>query len=166
MKEQGEIAGNPLSKAPTYPGNRKRLFIALFGIAAGLTVIWYTAMFTGLSFLKSAMRVEDTLAEIVVGVGAAVGMLFYLLAGHISDRSAARKPIVIGYLTLLLLFPAFWLMGASNPALAEQARRAPVTVAGRIALQRVFDRTATQCGKLLADLAGSGVPYSSKPRRR
>lgn len=165
MKEQGEIAGNPFVESLTYPGNRKRLFIALFGIAAGLTVIWYTAMFTGLSFLKSAMRVEDTLAEIVVGVGAAVGMLFYLLAGHISDRVGRKKPIVIGYLaTLLLLFPAFWLMGASaNPALAEQARRAPVTVAGPDCSYSTFStEQSTQCGKLLADLAGSGVPYSLK----
>ncbi|KAJ8138683.1 hypothetical protein OY671_008104, partial [Metschnikowia pulcherrima] len=84
MKEQGEIAGNPFVESSTYPGNRKRSFIASFGIAAGSTVIWYTAMFTGLSFSKSAMRVEDTLAEIVVGVGAAVGSSLYSLAGPIS----------------------------------------------------------------------------------
>jgi len=58
MKEEGELAGNPFVESFTYPGNKKRIFVALFGIAAGLTVIWYTAMFTGLGFLKSAMRVE------------------------------------------------------------------------------------------------------------
>src|SRR3546814_17145238 len=48
MKQEGEIAGNPFIESFTYPGNKKRIFIALFGIAAGLTVIWYTAMVSGL----------------------------------------------------------------------------------------------------------------------
>ena len=52
MKEAGETAKNPFVESFTYPGNPKRLFVALFGIAAGLTVIWYTAMFSMLSFLQ------------------------------------------------------------------------------------------------------------------
>ena len=39
MKEAGETSGNPFVESFTYPGNKKRIFIALFGIAAGLTVI-------------------------------------------------------------------------------------------------------------------------------
>ena len=60
MKEAGETAKNPFVESFTYPGNFKRLFVALFGIAAGLTVIWYTAMFSVLSFLQGPMRVEET----------------------------------------------------------------------------------------------------------
>ncbi len=51
MRAEGRMAKNPFKESFTYPGNRKRLFVALFGVAAGLTVIWYTAMFRGLSFL-------------------------------------------------------------------------------------------------------------------
>ena len=72
MKAEGEIARNPLKESFTYPGNPKRIFIALFGIAAGLTVIWYTAMFSGLAFLKGPMKVDDTAAEIIVGIAAAL----------------------------------------------------------------------------------------------
>ena len=163
MQEEGELAGNPFVESMTYPGNKRRIFIALFGIAAGLTVIWYTAMFTGLSFLKSAMRVEDTTAEVIVGLGAAVGMGFFLLFGHLSDKVGRKKPIVLGYVaTLLLLFPAFWLIGASaNPGLAETARRAPVVVAGPNCDYSAFAaEQKTDCAKLLADLTGSGVPYT------
>src|SRR3546814_6054503 len=39
MKAEGELAKNPLKESFTYPGNPRRIFIALFGIAAGLTVI-------------------------------------------------------------------------------------------------------------------------------
>lgn len=162
MKEQGELAGNPFVESFTYPGNKRRIFVALFGIAAGLTVIWYTAMFSSLGFLKSAMRLDDTWAEVIVGVGGAIGMIFYLLAGALSDRIGRKKPIVIGYaLTLLLLFPTFWLLGsAANPELAEAAARNPVVVAGAECDYSPFAaEQSSNCGKLLADLSASGIAY-------
>lgn len=163
MKEQGELAGNPFVESFTYPGNKRRIFIALFGIAAGLTVIWYTAMFSSLGFLKSAMRLDDTTAEVIVGIGGAIGMVFYLLAGALSDRIGRKKPIVIGYaVTLLLLFPTFWLMGsAANPELAAAAERNPVVVSGFDCDYSPFAAEQTSnCGKLLADLSASGISYS------
>src|SRR3546814_18391230 len=68
-----------------------------FGISACLTVIWYTAMFSGLSFLKGPMKVDDTAAEIIVGSAAALGMVFFIIAGRLSDRIGRKKPIVWGY---------------------------------------------------------------------
>ena len=162
MKEEGELSGNPFVESFTYPGNKRRIFIALFGISAGLTVIWYTAMFSGLSFLKSAMRLDDTAAEIIVGIGAALGCVFFILAGHISDRVGRKKPIVIGYvLTLLLLFPIFWAIGAvANPGLAAAAAKNPVVVSGpECSYNPLSSEQPTPCGKLLGDLAASGVSY-------
>ncbi|TWH83364.1 MFS transporter [Novosphingobium taihuense] len=163
MKEQGELAGNPFVESFTYPGNKRRIFIALFGIAAGLTVIWYTAMFSSLGFLKSAMRMDDTTAEVIVGIGGAIGMVFYLIAGALSDRIGRKKPIVIGYaVTLLLLFPTFWLLGsAANPELAAAAERNPVVVSGSDCDYSPFAaEQSSRCGKLLADLSASGISYS------
>jgi MFS family permease len=163
MREEGELAGNPFVESFTYSGNKKRIFIALFGIAAGLTVIWYTAMFTGLSFLSNAMRVEDTRAQIIVGLSAALGMGFYLYFGHLSDRIGRKKPIVWGYaLTLIAMFPAFWLMGAhANPGLTAAASKAPVVVAGADCSYSPFAaEQKTDCGKLLGDLTALGVGYS------
>src|SRR3546814_15639178 len=125
MKAEGEIARNPLKESFTYPGNPRRIFIALFGISAGLTVIWYTAMFSGLSFLKGPMKVDDTAAEIIVGSAAALGMVFFIIAGRLSDRIGRQTPIVWGYVvTLLLLFPCFlWMGSVANPALEAAAER-------------------------------------------
>lgn len=165
MKAKGEIAKNPIKESFTYPGNMRRMFIALFGIAAGLTVIWYTAMFTGLSFLKGPMRMEETAAEIIVGLAAAVGMIFFLLAGHVSDRVGRKKPIVWGYAaTLLLLFPLFWLMGSvGNPALRAAAEKAPVIVTGSQCQYDPFaSAQATTCGKALGELTRLGVSYEVK----
>lgn len=163
MKESGEIASNPIKESFTYPGNKKRIFVALFGVAAGLTVIWYTAMFTALSFLKGPMRMEEIWAEVIVGVGAALGMVFFLIFGHVSDKVGRKKPVVIGYvLTLLLMFPTFWLMGhAANPGLARAARDAPVTVVANGCDFDVFaQKQATACGQILGELSKLGVPYT------
>ncbi len=163
MQAEGEIAGNPFVESFTYPGNKKRIFIALFGIAAGLTVIWYTAMFSALSFLKGAMRMEDTPAEIIVGTAALVGMVFFILAGALSDRIGRKKPIVIGYaLTLLALFPVYWVIGSvANPELTAAAARAPVVVSGTKCSYNPFaSEQQSDCGKLLGDLTAAGVAYS------
>ncbi|WP_374528683.1 MFS transporter [Novosphingobium sp.] len=164
MKEEGELAGNPFVESFTYPGNKRRIFVALFGISAGLTVIWYTSMFSGLSFLKSAMHVEDTVAEIIVGIAALIGMGFYVYFGHLSDLVGRKKPIVIGYaLTLLLLFPIYWFIGsvAKDPA---QTAAVEWTIRGPDCRYNPFATVQeTNCGRLMGDFAGAGVPYTLEP---
>src|SRR5690606_33085822 len=93
MKAQGSTTPNPFAESFRYPGNLKRLFVALFGIAAGLTVIWYTAMFSVLSFLKGPMRMEPTTAELIVGLTVFVGMGWCILFGRLSDRIGRRPPV-------------------------------------------------------------------------
>ncbi|MEQ1689474.1 MAG: MFS transporter, partial [Sphingopyxis sp.] len=163
MKAEGELAKNPLVESFTYPGNKKRIFVALFGIAAGLTVIWYTAMFSSLQFLKGPMRIDDTAAELIVGASALVSMSFYVWTGRLSDRIGRKKPIVWGYAaTLVLLFPLFWWMGSyANPALSAAASRAPVTVAaGPCSFDPFAPVQATPCAKVLGELTKLGVPYA------
>jgi MFS family permease len=163
MKAAGETARNPFVESFTYPGNIRRLFVALFGIAAGLTVIWYTAMFTVLSFLQTTMRVEETTAQLIVGVGVLAGVGWFIYFGHLSDRVGRRAPILIGYaLTLVLMFPIFWLMGAAaNPELARAAERAPVVVAGPHCSYDPFAaKQADECGRLLDYFSKKGVAYT------
>ncbi|WP_447726464.1 MFS transporter [Sphingomonas koreensis] len=165
MKESGEIARNPLKESFTYPGNWKRLFVALFGIAAGLTVIWYTATFSVLSFLQGTMRVDTVTAQLLAAGGAAAGLFWFILFGKLSDRIGRKKPIVIGYgFTLLLLFPIFWVMGhAANPALSEAKRNAPVIVSGPSCAYDPFAaKQADTCGQLLDYLSKKGVPYTKE----
>lgn len=165
MKEAGETSANPLKESFTYPGNGKRILVALFGIAAGLTVIWYTAMYGVLFFLTGAQRMEPSMAESVVGVGAMAGLVFFIFFGWLSDRVGRKKPIVIGYAaTLVLLFPLFHLMGnAANPALSETARRAPVVVTGSDCSYSPLAKVQeTPCGKALDMLSKRGVAYSTQ----
>lgn len=164
MKEAGETAGNPFVESFTYPGNKRRLFVALFGIAAGLTVIWYTSMFSVLSFLSGPMRLDQTAAQLITGAGAIIGVGFFILFGKLSDKVGRKPPIVIGYaLTLVLLFPCFYVIGsAANPGLAKAALREPVIVSGPHCAYDPFAAVqADECGRMLDHLSKRGVIYKT-----
>jgi MFS family permease len=163
MKEAGETAGNPFVESFTYPGNKKRIFVALFGVAGVLTVIWYTAFFYGLSFLRGPMRLDEGVTEIVVLIAGLISMSFYVFVGRWSDKVGRKQPIIIGAIaTLVFLFPIFWGLGAlSNPGLAASASSAPVAVEGSACDYDPFAaKQATACGRLLSDLTSLGVSYS------
>jgi MFS family permease len=167
MKEAGETAANPFKEAFTYPGNLKRLFVALFGISAGLTVIWYTAMFTALSFLQVAMKVQETTAQLIVGGAATIGLTFFVIFGSMSDRIGRKKPIVIGYaLTLVLLFPMFWIIGRyADPALAANGIPTPqniaIIVGALVVLMCLSGMTYGPVAALLAEMFPPNIRYSS-----
>ncbi|HZV17476.1 MAG TPA: MFS transporter [Sphingobium sp.] len=163
MRARGEMARNPFVESFTYPGNKRRLFVALFGVAAGLTVIWYTAMFSVLSFLQGPMKVASTTAQIVVAAAALFGSVWFILFGHLSDKWGRRRVIAIGYaLTLVLMMPIFWLIGSqANPGLAHTAARAPIVVSGTGCHYDPFSsRQATPCGRVLDQLTAKGLPYT------
>jgi len=163
IKEAGETVKNPIVSSFTYPGNLKRLFVALFGVAAGLTVIWYTALFSTLSFLTTTMRVEETTAQLIVGVAGGAGLFWFIYFGRLSDRVGRKGPIVIGYaVTLALLFPIFWVMGsAANPDLAHAAKRAPVVVSGPHCTYDPFAaKQVDECGQLLDYFSKKGIAYT------
>ncbi len=163
MKAAGETSANPFKESLTYPGNPKRIFVALFGITGVLTTIWYTAFFSGLSFLRGPMRVDETLVEWMLLIAGAIAMSFYLVVGKWSDRVGRKKPIIIGAAAALaLLFPIFWGIGAlANPGLQASAQAAPITVTGpRCEYDPFAEIQASPCGRVLQDLTALGVPYT------
>ena len=162
MKEAGETSANPFKESLTYPGNGKRIFVALFGITGILTTIWYTAFFSSLSFLRGPMRVDENVVEWMLLIAGSISMAFYLVVGKWSDRVGRKKPIIIGAaLSLVLLFPVFWGIGAlANPGLNASANAAPVVVTGEACEYDPFAEVQTSsCGRVLQDLTALGVAY-------
>ncbi|PTQ09859.1 MFS transporter [Sphingomonas oleivorans] len=164
LKEAGETARNPLKESFDSWGKVRLLFVALFGIAAGLTVIWYTGQFQALYFLQNALRIEDVSARLIVGAGAVVSLFWFILFGWLSDKVGRKRPILIGYaLTILLLFPLFhWMAASANPELAIAMARNPVVVTGSECRYDPFETKMqeTACGRLLDALSRKGVAYN------
>ena len=163
MKAAGETSANPFKESLTYPGNPKRIFVALFGITGILTTIWYTAFFSGLSFLRGPMRVEESVVEWMLLIAGTLSMGFYVIVGKWSDRVGRKKPIIIGAIaSLALLFPVFWGIGSlANPGLEASSRVAPVTIGGAQCEYDPFAEVqASPCGRALQDLTALGVPYA------
>ncbi|MGE3396142.1 MAG: MFS transporter, partial [Sphingomonas sp.] len=145
----------------------KMIFVALFGVAAGLTVIWYTAQFQALYFLQNALRIDDTWARTMIGVAALFSMFWFILFGWLSDRIGRKPPIVVGYaLTIILLFPLFhWMASAANPELSAAMARNPVTVQGSDCDYNAFASgpQATPCARALHMLTVRGIAYTMVP---
>jgi MFS family permease len=164
MAAEGNIARNPLRESFDSWAKVRRILMVLFGIAAGLTVIFYTAQFQSLYFLQSALRIADTPARLIVGGASVLSLGCFILVGWLSDKIGRKKPIVIGYvLTLATLFPLFhWMAAAGNPDLARAVARAPVVVTGSDCAYDPFATKgqATACGKLLDTLSKKGVAYT------
>ncbi len=164
MKETGTTSKNPLKESFSTWDNVRRVFVALFGISAGLTVIWYTAQFSTLYFLQQTTRLEPMSAQLLIGLASLVSAPAFVFFGWLSDKVGRKPPMVIGYsLTLLLLFPLFHMIAdAGNPALATAMARAPVTIENADCGYNPFAEKgqATTCGKVLDYFAKQGISYT------
>ncbi|MBV9840778.1 MAG: MFS transporter [Sphingomonadaceae bacterium] len=163
MKERGAISGNPLRESFSSAKNVKLIVVAMLGVSAGLTVVWYTAQFSALYFLQNAERVDDMAARLIIGAGAVASLGWFVLFGWLSDRVGRKALMIIGYAaTLVLIFPVFHLIAsAANPGLAEAASRAPVFVSGPDCRYNPFaaGEQPTPCGRVLDHLSKKGVTY-------
>ncbi len=165
MKEAGTVSHNPFVESFQYPGNVKRIFIALFGVAAGLTVVYYTSQFGTLYFLTGTARVPETDALSYMAVGALLAAPLYVAAGWLSDHYGRKRILLLGYaLTIVLTFPLFRMMAdAANPALAQATQASPVTLVSPECDFSVFaSKQTTPCGKALNFLSKRGISYSKQ----
>ncbi|WP_448586981.1 MFS transporter [Thermaurantiacus sp.] len=163
MKDAGATARNPILEAFSDRDNVGRVLVALFGVAAGLTVIYYTSQFGTLYFLTGTARVAEEEALLYLALGAMIAAPLYVGFGMLSDRIGRKKILLLGYLlAMLLVFPLFRLMAdGANPALLRATRDNPVTLEAPPCRFDVFaNRQAEDCGKALAFLAKRGISYA------
>ena len=163
MKAAGTTARNPLRESFAAPGNVLTMLVALFGIAAGLTVIFYTSQFQTLYFLQQTALVPESDAKLLTGLGLVLSAPAFVLTGWMSDR-VGRKPVMLGGygLTLLLLFPLFHMLANSaNPALARAQAVAPIRIGGPDCRFDPFAKVQrSECGKALGFLVGRGLGHA------
>ncbi|TPJ15351.1 MFS transporter [Mesorhizobium sp. B2-7-2] len=167
MKEEGKGSKAPLSEAFGQWKNAKIALLALLGLTAGQAVIWYNGQFYALFFLTNVLKVDAWSVNIMIAIALAVGSIFFVVFGWLSDK-IGRKPIIMAGLALGIVctFPLFKaLTWAANPALAtaQQNTRATVTAApGDCKFQFNPVGTAkftTSCDIATSFLTKNSVPY-------
>ncbi|MDX8440165.1 MFS transporter [Mesorhizobium australafricanum] len=167
MKEEGKGSKAPLTEAFGQWKNAKIALLALLGLTAGQAVIWYNGQFYALFFLTNVLKVDAQSVNIMIAIALAVGSIFFVVFGWLSDK-IGRKPIIMAGLALGIVgtFPLFKaLTWAANPALAtaQQNTRATVTAApGDCRFQFNPVGTAkftTSCDIATSFLTKNSVPY-------
>ncbi len=171
MKEEGTRSKAPISEAFGQWKNAKVAILALLGAVAGQAVVWYSGQFYALFFLQNVLKVDAQSANIMVACGLAIGTIFFVVFGWLSDK-VGRKPIIMlgMFLAIVTYFPLFKAMTwYGNPALyeAQETIRATVTADPKDCTFQ-FNPTGTakfttSCDIATALLTRNSVPYDIVP---
>ncbi|HCE28418.1 MAG TPA: MFS transporter [Comamonadaceae bacterium] len=171
MKARGRTSRAPVAESFGQWKNLKVAILALLGLTAGQAVVWYTGQFYALFFLTQQLKVDATLAQLMLAAALLIGTPFFIVFGALSDR-VGRKPIILlgCALAALTYYPVFQaLTAAANPALAAaQARNQVVVVANPAGCSFQFNPTGTTrftspCDIAKQVLAAHSVSYRNEP---
>ncbi len=130
MKAEGKGSKSPIKDSFGNWTNLKLVLLALFGLAAGQAVVWYTGQFYALFFLTQTLKVEANSANIMIAIALLLATPFFVFWGWLSDK-IGRKPIILGgcLIAALTYFPIFSaITHYANPALERAQANAPVTI--------------------------------------
>jgi MFS family permease len=165
MKSAGTTSKNPILESFSDSANFGKVLVALFGVTAGMTVIFYTSQFATLYFLQGTTRIPEEQALLYLAVGAAIAAPAFIFAGWLSDKVGRKQLVLVGYgLTLALLFPIFHLIAdGANPALAEATRASPVTIELPACDYSVFVKPDSDCGKAIDFISKRGIDHAKTP---
>jgi len=170
MKDEGKISKAPLSEAFGQWKNLKLVILALVGLTAGQTVVWYTGQFYALFFMTQILKVDGPTANILIAASLLIGTPFFIVFGSLSDKIGRKKIIMVGcVLAALTYFPIFKaLTHYANPALEAAQNSSPVVVVADPAeCQFQFNPTGTKkftssCDIAKAKLAAASVNYKNE----
>ncbi len=166
MKERGTISRNPIVESLSTWKSTRLILVAMFGVANGATVVFYTAQFSTFYFLQTALKVSGATSMALIAVAAGVTLPMCALFGWMSDK-VGRKPVILaGYgLAILFIFPAFNMIAyMGNPDLMDAQERAPVTISGPECSFHLFaDEQQSDCDQALDFFSSRGINYTRQP---
>jgi MFS family permease len=96
LKKSGQTSKNPLVESFSNAENRRYVFVALFGAAAGQGVVWYTGQFYALTFLQSTLKVDWATSYILISIALALATPLFVVFGRLSDSVGRKKLMLAG----------------------------------------------------------------------
>lgn len=110
-KTEGKISKNPLKESFGNKLNFKFVLLALFGVAMGQGVVWYTGQFYAMSFLKTVMNIDAQQVDTLMGIALLIGTPFFVVFGWMSDKIGRKKIMLAGMLLAIICYrPIYRLM--------------------------------------------------------
>jgi MFS family permease len=158
IKSAGMTSAKPLRDAFTQWDNLKRVLISLFGATAGQGVVWYTGQFYALFYLQTILRVNGRSANYIVAFALLLGMPFFVLFGHLSDRIGRKHIIMAGCLLAALSYvPIYYAMQqvAGSNVVTAISQKNPQTGAISLTPQEMVNGTLQPAKEVL--------PYTDLP---
>jgi MFS family permease len=169
LKEEGRTSKRAYAESFLEWRNAKIVLLALFGLMMAQGVGWYTANFYAQVFMERMLRIDQRTVNIIMITVVLMSAPLYIFFAWLSDKVGRRPVMLFGMLLLLVFyFPGFQMLTrAANPAMAEAAARAPVTVTADPAdCSFMLDLTggahqfASSCDIARGALSDKGVSYT------
>jgi MFS family permease len=108
LKAEGRTSKAPLREALASWANWKLILLALFGATAGQAVVWYTGQFYALYFMQTSLKMDATLASLIILIALALATPFFIVFGRLSDRIGRKKIMMAGcLLAAVTYYPIF-----------------------------------------------------------
>ena len=104
MKAAGKTAKNPLKESFTKWRNLRLVLIALFGVAAGQGVIWYTGQFYAMNFSIKTLHIQEDQIQYMLIPVLLLATPFFIVFAKLSDRIGRKKVMMTGVLLAILLY--------------------------------------------------------------
>jgi MFS family permease len=166
MKSEGKGSKAPLRDSFTRWENLRLILIALFGVAAGQGVVWYTGQFYALYFLQGTLKIDWKTAYLILAVALALGTGLFVFFGWLSDKIGRKKIMLAGcLLAALTYFPIYRAMTHfGNPALEAFAEKIPISVTATDCSVHLFPNPKTvytECDKVHDFLSKRSLSYKT-----
>ncbi|AGW90310.1 MFS transporter [Cupriavidus sp. DF5525] len=169
MKAEGKTSKRPIKETFGSWANVKAMLIALFGLVMGVTTVLYTGQTYSFFFMMETLRLDIGTASFLNVTSLVLVLPMMWIAAAVSDKIGRKKVILTGcLLASLTLFPIFrGITHYANPGLEAATQNHPVTVyaaASTCSFQIDLlgkNPPTTECDKIKAMLAKSGVPYTN-----
>jgi len=170
MKSEGRGTKTPFRDS-IKGGNLKLMLLVLLGATAGQATVWYGGQFYSLYFLQNMLRIDSTVAYLLIAVALLLATPFFVFFGWLSDKIGRKKIIMAGcFLAVVTYFPLFQgLTHFANPAVEEASSTNPVVVmADPATCSFQFDpvgvrQFTSSCDVATAALTRFGIPHEVAP---